>query len=242
MNQLKKLYHQRTKAAVIIGLGLVIIGIALLSIAGNKPKTNSQAQSVPQAVPTSTNIVAPSANAPSTAPVATPGQPQVPSSSTITGYGALQSDWDSNHIKDTRYQGNPVYNPTPGLGLDDMHDDAYYLVTTSASRITGYTIRLPNGSNLLAAKAKVMAEFPSDGTVLWQQTKDQCSQVAVTSASLGAVLGIKDIGDPTGQVLIEFQTDLKSTSSLNSYYEPSNVNLATLTIDSSNTAADAPSC
>lgn len=168
-------------------------------------------------------------------------QPKAP---TITGYGATQSDWNANHQVDNRYDSGSVYNATPGLGLDTQHDDKYYAVLTQSGRILTYEMRLPNGSSLAAARAEIMQEFPSDATVVWQQTKDQCSQMEISSATLGnsSVLGSSDIGNPQGQVFVEFQTDSTSTENLNSYYDPSNVNLATVNLGSYNTATYAPGC
>jgi hypothetical protein len=160
---------------------------------------------------------------------------------TLTGYGALQSDWDAHHTRDSRFDGM-VYNPTANTGTDDQHNDKYYMVSTSDNRITSYTMRLPNQSTQAAAQAEAMKEFPSDVSVQWQAKKDVCYQVGIKSSLLATQLGAKPIGDTNGQVLIEFQTDSAASSSLNSAYDATNVNLAILTLGSYNTANDAPGC
>lgn len=227
-----------------IGFGIVAIVLAILTgvTAPNKPvkaTVNPPAQTK-QASTTKQNTKPAQPAQQTTTATPTP-QPKAP---TITGYGATSSDWNANHQVDSRYDSGAVYDPTPGLGLDERHDDKYYAVLTQNGRILTYEMRLPNGSSLTAARAEIMQEFPADAKIVWQQTQDQCSQMEVSSATLGSssVLGSSGIGDPQGQVFIEFQTDSTSTENLNSYYDPSNVNLATLNLGSYNTAADAPGC
>lgn len=215
-------------------------------MAPSMPNATSSAtkstQAAPKASPSTSKVSTP---APTPVPKATPKPVTQPTAPAITGYGATQSDWDKNHQADSRYDSGSVYNATPGLGLDDQHNDKYYEVSAQNGRILTYEMRLPNQSSLTIAKAEVMQEFPSDAQVIWQKTTaGQCSQMEISSATLGnaAILGSSAIGDPQGQVFVEFQTDSASSSSLNSYYDASNVNLATLNLGSYNTAADAPGC
>lgn len=224
-----------------IGFGIVALVLAILTgvTAPNKPVKATVNPSVQTKQASNTKQTTKPAQQTTTAIPAT--QPKAP---TITGYGATQSDWNANHQVDNRYDSGSVYDATPGLGLDTQHDDKYYAVLTQNGRILTYEMRLPNGSSLAAAKAEIMQEFPVDAKVVWQQTQDQCSQMEISSATLGSasVLGSSGIGNPQGQVFIEFQTDSNSTENLNSYYDASNVNIATLNLGSYNTAADAPGC
>jgi hypothetical protein len=227
-----------------IGFGILALAFAILTgiTAPHKAATTTaNLKSASKQTTTTKPFAQPTKQVQQATPVASSTQPALP---TITGYGATQNDWNNNHQADTRYDSGAVYDPTPGLGSDDRHNAKYYLVSTQNGRILTYEIRLPNQSNLAAARAEVMQEFPADAKVVWQQTADQCSQMEVSSAMLGSasVLGSKDIGDSLGQVFVEFQTDTTSTASLNSYYDASNVNLATLNLGSYSTAADAPGC
>lgn len=227
-----------------IGFGVVALVLAILTgvTAPNKPvKATVNPPVQTKQTSTTKQNTKPAQPAQQTTTATPAPQPKAP---TITGYGATQSDWNANHQVDNRYDSGSVYDATPGLGLDTQHDDKYYAVLTQSGRILTYEMRLPNGSSLAAARAEIMQEFPEDAAVVWQQNKDQCSQMEISSATLGnaSVLGSSDIGDPQGQVFVEFQTDSTSSENLNSYYDPSNVNLATLNLGSYNTANDAPGC
>jgi hypothetical protein len=227
-----------------IGFGVLALVFAILTgvTASHTPtKTKANLASTSKQTNSTKPVTQPSKPTQQATPATLPTQPVAP---TITGYGATPNDWNSNHQADIRYDSGAVYDPTPGLGTDDQHDAKYYTVSTQNGRILTYEMRLPNQSDHAAARAEIMQEFPTDAKVVWQQTNDQCSQMEISSATLGntSVLGSKDIGDPQGQVFIEFQTDTASTANLNSYYSASNVNLATLNLGSYNTAADAPGC
>ncbi len=170
-----------------------------------------------------------------------------PSATVLTGYGALQEDWNNHHQQDPNYSKNEVYNPTPGLGSDSSHTDKYYALTTSSGRVTGYQMRLQNGQSLAAAQQEVMQEFPSDASILWQNavTSDptnSCYQMEIKSPTLGKVLESKTFGDPQGEAFVELSTDTPQTANDNSYYSSSNVNSAILQFLVNQTAADASGC
>lgn len=220
--------------AAFISLLLII----LVACAGNSSNTNNSATK-----PTTSTTQ--QATNPPAQPVLTaqPPQPTQPTTPTITGFGELQADWNNSHTQDPNYATNSVYDPTPGLGNDSSHTDKYYSVQTASGRVTNYEMRLPNGQGLTASQQEVMQEFPTDTSILWQRTvKGQCSQMEVQSHTLGTILSSPNFGDPKGHVFIEFQTDTLSTESLPTYYNPSNVNLATLILLDYNTANDATDC
>lgn len=165
----------------------------------------------------------------------------------LTGYGALQQDWNKHHQQDPNYAKNEAYNPTPGLGTDSAHTDKYYALNTSSGRVTSYQMRLPNGQPLAAAQQEVMKEFPSDASILWQNAvssdpTNSCYLEEIKSPTLGKVLGGKAFGDPQGEVLVELSTATLQTANDNSYYSPSNVNRASLQFLVYQTAADDPAC
>ncbi len=234
--------HKLLITAAIISLLLII----LVACAGNSSTNNSATKPTNSTTQQATNPPAqPVLTAQSAQPIQ-PTQPPQPTQitiSTITGYGALQADWNNSHTQDPNYATNAVYDPTPGLGVDSSHTDKYYAVTTASGRVTNYEMRLPNGQGLTASQQEVMQEFPTDTSILWQRTvKGQCSQMEVQSHTLGTILSSPNFGDPKGHVFIEFQTDTLSTESLPTYYNPSNVNLATLILLDYNTINDAPDC
>jgi hypothetical protein len=240
-----------TKIELTIGF-IILFTVVALIVWGIVASVSAIGHAIASHPKTTANLTTHTKQTANTKPVAKPSQPtqqtaptaQQSTSPVLTGYGAMQADWNANHQADTRYDSGAVYDPTPGLGTDERHDAKYYSVSTQDGRILTYAMRLPNKSNLTAAQVEVMQEFPTDAKVVWQQTQDQCSQMEISSVTLGntSVLGGSSIGDPQGQVFVEFQTDSTSTSGLNSYYDASNVNLATLTLGSYNTAADAPGC
>lgn len=230
-----------TKKSLVLrfGTGIVAGLIMLVIFAPNTtPKTKSSAITTPTKQTANTQTKSSTPQAATAAPKTTPA----PSQPSITGYGATQSDWDSNHQRDSRYEGL-VYNPNPALGLDEQHDDEYYMVNVTNGRVLNYEMRLPNNESQQEATAFVTkSEFPTDATVVWQAKQDQCYQMEVKSPTLASVLADPGIGDSTGEVFIEFQTDSSSTENLNSFYDASNVNLATLGLGSYATSSDAPGC
>jgi hypothetical protein len=165
-------------------------------------------------------------------------QPKQPATPVLTGFGALLDDWNSNHTQDPNYAQNEVYDPTPGLGIDADHTDKYYAVVSMGGRVIDYQMRLPNDEKLVAAQAEVMQEFPSDASVLWQHVEGSCAQMEVQSATLGQVFGTPSLS----YAFVEFNTDTAATESLISYYDGSNVNMATISQENYATAAEAPGC
>lgn len=230
-----------TKKGLALRFGAgIVVGLILLAVfaPSTSPKTKSSTITTPTK---QTANKQPTSSTPKAA-TATPKTTPVPSQPSIIGYGATQSDWDSNHQRDSRYEGL-VYNPNPALGLDEQHDDEYYTVSVTSGRVLNYEMRLPNNESQQEATAFVTkSEFPSDATIVWQAKQDQCYQMEVKSPTLASVLSDPGIGDSDGEVFIEFQTDSSSTQNLNSYYDASNVNLATLGLGSYATASDAPGC
>jgi hypothetical protein len=233
MQRISKFFRQYRSIVIPAAVVLAIVIVVLVAYAAGQHKTNSNQSKQAAAVTSNSDAVTP-------AQTTQPAQPTPPA---IAGYGALQEDWNNNHQQDPNYATNEVYDPTPGIGTDSSHTDRYYALSTSSGRVTEYEMRLPNDQNLAAAQAEVMKEFPSDASILWQQTQGECSQMEVQSVTLGTALGNPSVaGGSQGQVFVEFQTDTATTENQFSYYNPSNVNLATLSQASYNNAAGAPSC
>ncbi len=157
----------------------------------------------------------------------------------LSNYGATVADWDAHHVGDTRYDPTTAFDPTPGLGPDEQHDDAYYLVMVDAGRVDSYTKRMPHGVSITEARTLVLADMPPDTKTLWFVTKATCAQEELRSATLGRALADPAIGDGAGEVFVEFVTE---TAAGDSGYSASDANEALVGLGSYPKAAQAPDC
>jgi hypothetical protein len=187
---------------------------------------------------------------PATAPVSTSSpaaaastsSPTVaPSAAGITGYGATVADWNSYHTQAPFCDPGGCYDPDPSLAQVNGHEGVrYFAVSTTNGRVLDYSMAFAHGTPQSVASATVMREFPGDAQVLWTTTKDTCSQMEISSPTLGGLLGSSSIGDPQGEVFVEFDSD-EDTAGNNSY-SPSSVREAILGLGSYATAGSAPAC
>jgi hypothetical protein len=219
-------YHLGTVAKKNCSLGLILV-IALAACA-TAPTTPPLAVSTPEAT-----AVTPT-------PAATAGTP-TPSTNAVrlTGFGATDSEWEQAHTADPRFAAGAAYDPTPGLGPDPGHNDAYYAVQHTNGRVLGYSERVAPRSAIAAAKRAAMAEFPADVAVLWFATLDTCAQEELQSAILGQALAEPAIGDAAGRVLVEFVTETKAGDA---GYSPTNANELLFMLGDYASAADSAGC
>ena len=176
-----------------------------------------------------------------TAPVSTSSPTVAPSAAGITGYGATVADWNSAHTQAPFCAPGGCYDPDPSLAQVNGHEGVrYFGVSPSNGRVLDYSMAFAHGTPQSIASATVMREFPSDVAVLWTTTKATCYQMEVTSATLGGVLGSPQIGDPQGDVFVEFDSDEDTGG--NSSYAGDSVREALLGLGSYATAGSAPAC
>ncbi len=155
-------------------------------------------------------------------------------SATVTGFGATDADWNAHHTADSRGCPGCLYNlsaVTPG-------NDEYFGVAHDGGRVTGYTLELPVGTSISAAKQRVKAELPADAIVLWTTKRDTCEQMVLQSPALGAAL--ESLGDKTGQVYVELYTADWETGEYS--YDVNNINEVFFSLGSYAAPADAPEC
>lgn len=153
----------------------------------------------------------------------------------VTGFGATEAAWNSNHTADSKYAPGAVYDPDPNVRSGDRYDATMH----TDGHVLGYTMNLPAGTTVDAAKAAVLREFPSDASIIWFVARDSCALLEVKSALLGSALGDPKIGDAEGMALIELDTvHPDGTSS----YDPRNINEGLFGLGSFATSGDAPAC
>jgi hypothetical protein len=160
-----------------------------------------------------------------------PPPPAVP---VITGYGAAVDAWNGAHSADPNFNPGSAYDPDPSLARDGdiQHDDKYYAVNPLGGFITDYSERFATGTTIAAARAAVLAEFPTDATTIWVAVKDSCAQEVVQSPTVGAALAAQ--GDPKGWALVEF-----SSGPASDHYDSSDISEALyLPADSSDSTPD----
>ena len=244
--------RQYTCKKIVAGLVILvsgILGILLATGCGDTAEQPNNANTATMTVaktqttpttPKTTPTIAATQPAPPVA--AQPAPPPPPPS--IVGFGATIDDWNANHVADSRYGENSVYNPTPGLGSDAQHNSKYYAVMVEKGRVLGYSMKFPNGCSLSVSQAELMQEFPPDAAILWQSARtadpsNACYQLEIKSPILGTILSDPAIGDPEGLVFVEFTSDSPGAYGV---YDPSNVNGAILMLGNYQAPASAPQC
>jgi hypothetical protein len=164
-------------------------------------------------------------------------------SNDLTGYGATQSSWDTNHIADSRYTVGSAYNQNTkyAQGSSAANDDEYYAVNALAGSITNYSMRFVSDQTIDEVKPTVLKEFPTDTTILWEQllntdSTNSCYQIEVTSPTLAKTLG------GSGNAFVELFTEPARSAEYSSYYDSSNVNSATINNLDVKTMAQSTGC
>lgn len=117
-----------------------------------------------------------------------PEEPTVaaaPATDTLTGYGATRQAWDANHQAAPGFTEGSAYLP-----LVNGSQPRYAAVSGAAGeRIYSYSLHFAAGTDLEAAKAEVLAEFPP-GAVFGVEDADEtrCLLVDVRTAEVEAVM------------------------------------------------------
>lgn len=100
----------------------------------------------------------------------------------LSGFGATVNDWNSTHEMAPGYGEGDAYLP--------MQDGKpkYIKMYYAKSRVQGYTINFPRGTNIEQAKLQVMSELPSDASVSTEKTEQSCHVMVIQSPTLQHVL------------------------------------------------------
>ena len=207
----KKTKKRHKRRDVFIGFGVLTILFFILCLvtAPQSSNDNTKASNVTKA---------------SSSPSERPSPTTTPSPSTspaLTGFGALEEDWNTNHHADSRYTN--TYDPSPDLGEDggQTFNDKYYPVNMIGGRALNYQMRFPHGQNVKVTQQQGMKEFPSDAKILWSKeissdASNGCYVVEINSQTLAQTL--KDSGDAS----MELGTE-PSANNHNTQYDPSNI-------------------
>jgi len=123
----------------------------------------------------------------------------------ITGFGATNVAWNRTHIPDPSFAPGSVYDADPSLPSVNGHMGAHYTtVLHENGRVLGYEYHFTNRPISAAMRDVLRTQFPADAKTAWFVTKGACSQMMVTSATLGRALSTKAIGDRAGAAMVEF--------------------------------------
>ena len=196
------------------------------------PSTASPTPSPPPttAGPTSSSVDSATPDASSSTPVAI---------APITGYGATLAVWAAHHTADERFDPGAMWDPTPGWGPDEAHNDKFNTTVVTAERVLRYDMYLPR-AGVAAATAITLATatLPKDAVILWRRQLTTCYAVQLTSASLGKVLAGAPFANPQGQV----QLQLRSGAAPTTVFDPARVTTVLVRPSLASTPADFPGC
>jgi hypothetical protein len=192
------------------------LALSACSAAGSTPPTTTvpPAPSSPPTTSSTPSTAAPRTSTPrasdSATPVASSASPTP--AVALTDYGATLEVWATRHHEDERFDPGAMWDPTPGWGPDDAHDDKVDNLLTTGGRVLRYDLSVPRPS-VPAAQAISLAEslLPSDAVVLWRKQYAACYVVQLTSASLGAVLARAPYSNPDGHVELELRSGTPPT-------------------------------
>lgn len=159
------------------------------------------------------------------------------SNDTLTGFGATTGAWNTRHAEDTRFAPGAAYDPDSALP-SYSGQDVYVAVQWQDGRAMNYQMNIQD-QPIRDAIARALQELPPDAHELWGARRDTCYQAELTSPALGRALAAPAIGDPEGDVFVEFLTTLPDGSSV---YRSPDVNSILIGLGSYPTAASGPAC
>ncbi len=151
-------------------------------------------------------VLSAAAGCSSASPISTPNTSASPSAASplppvsavedpsIPGIGATRQDWDASHAPNPdsdKFDKGAVYGYDPSFPfyLSGSEHAVYFAVSDmGTNRIQSYILNM-HPVDRDDALARVRQELPSDATVAWDLTHDQCYRVAFDSARLQAVTG-----------------------------------------------------
>ncbi len=133
-----------------------------------------------------------SSPSPGTTAAGTPTVASLPASSAIReelipGIGAKRANWDATHTLNAANDKDSDYGADPSLPPYVTNNGAVYrdVSDLGTERIQAYTLAM-HTVDAQAVLRQLRQELPSDATVAWDLTRDQCYRVAFNSATLQA--------------------------------------------------------
>lgn len=159
----------------------------------------------------------------------------------VRDYGATLAVWATRHHEDERFDPGAMWDPTPGWGPDDAHDDVVNDLVTTGGRVLRYDMSVPRPSvPAERAIAIATATLPKDAVVLWRKQFAACYVVQLTSRALGSVLAGAPFANPDGHV--ELQLRSGSPTDATAAFDPARVTSVLVRPTIAATPADFPGC
>ena len=105
----------------------------------------------------------------------------------IPGIGATRAGWDASHTLNAANNNGTDYGDDPGLPSYLTNNGAVYhdVDDLGTGRIQAYTLAM-HTVDAEQVLRQLRQELPSDATVAWHLTRDQCYRVAFNSPALKA--------------------------------------------------------
>jgi hypothetical protein len=106
----------------------------------------------------------------------------------IPGIGATRANWDASHTPNAANNNGAAYGDDPSLPSYLAPNRAVYSDVDEdpgSQRIQYYTLNMPTVDPLEVLR-RIRQELPSDATVAWDLTLNQCYRVAFNSPTLQA--------------------------------------------------------
>lgn len=105
----------------------------------------------------------------------------------IPGIGATRADWDESHAPNTANGNGSDYGDDPSLPEYLTNNGAVYrdVGDLGTARIQTYSLAM-HTVDAQGVLRQLRQELPSDATVAWDLTRDQCYRVAFNSPTLQA--------------------------------------------------------
>jgi hypothetical protein len=105
----------------------------------------------------------------------------------IPGIGATRAAWDASHTPNAANNNGSAYGDDPSLPSYLTNDGAVYSdvgdLGTGRIQVYDLSMHTVDGDEVLR---RLRQELPSDATVTWDLTRDQCYRVAFNSPTLQA--------------------------------------------------------
>ena len=105
----------------------------------------------------------------------------------IPGIGATRASWDASHTPNAANNNGTDYGDDPSLPSSVTNNGAVYrdVDDRGTGRIQVYTLAM-HTVDAQQVLRQLRQELPSDATVAWDLTRDQCYRVAFNSPTLQA--------------------------------------------------------
>lgn len=100
-------------------------------------------------------------------------------------------------------------------------------------------MNLAPNTSIASARTRAMSELPPDARVSWFEVKDTCAQMEVQSPILGDVLRDPAIGDPSGNAIVELDTQYDDAPP---GYNATGINEIIFAVGTFTTPNQAPGC